>query len=69
MITVKDGKQSISVSVEADDPSWNKGVWRFCTNGYQFTGVDITIEQFDMLVYLVTNPSVVEYYEKLRKEK
>ena len=62
------GKQSVSVYIGQDDRSWELGMWLFCQNGHQSTGVDVSIDQFDMLKELVTNPDVVEYYESLRKK-
>jgi hypothetical protein len=58
-------KQSVEARVSEQD-RFNQGTWMFCQNGYQSTGVDISVEQFDMLKELVTDASVVEYYEKLR---
>ena len=67
MIKESKGKQSISVGVGDDCNTWDKGVWKFCQNGYQSTGIDISVDQFEMLRALVTNPAVVEYYEELRR--
>ena len=68
MIKLVNGKQHVRAYVNADDEIWKKGTWYFCQNGYHSTGVDITVEQFDMLKELVTHPDVVEFYEKLRKK-
>lgn len=62
------GKQSVEAITGSDlqDRSWDIGVWYFCQNGHQRTGVDISVEQFDMVKEIVTNPEVVEFYEKRR---
>ena len=68
MIIESNGKQSISVGLGNECNSWDIGVWKFCQNGWQYTGVDISVEQFDMLNRLVTNPEIVEFYEKIRSD-
>ena len=69
MIKENNGKQSISVGISDDCASWERGVWRFCQNGWQTTAIDISIEQFEMLQALVTNPAIIQYYKDLRKAK
>lgn len=59
------GKQSVEAIISKKE-LFNQGTWMFCQNGRQSTGVDISVEQFDMLKELVTDADVVEYYEKLR---
>ena len=62
------GRHSVDAIVDGKRP-WNLGVWHFSQNGYQSTGVDVSVAQFDMLRELVTNPKVVEYYENRRLEE
>ena len=62
------GDQGVEV-VGEEGCRHEQGTWFFCQNGYQSTGVDVSIEQFDMLVELVSNRGVVEFYEKLRRKK
>jgi len=59
------GEQSVTVIVNEAD-FYNKGTWFFCPDGYQSTGVDVSVEQFDMIKELVNSPDIVEFYEKLR---
>ncbi|MCP5080005.1 MAG: hypothetical protein GY951_18415 [Psychromonas sp.] len=54
------GRQSIKV--EGNE-------WLFCRNGWQSTGVVITVELFDMLKEMVNTPEIVEYYESVRDSK
>lgn len=65
MIKVVNGKQSIELIT--DENAYDQGTWFFCQNGYQSTGIDLSVEQFDILKELVNNFQVVEYYEKQRK--
>lgn len=59
------GKQSIDIVTTGE--SWDKGVWKFCENGHQSTGVHVTVEMFGMLKELVNMPEVVEFYEEKRR--
>jgi len=59
-VKISIGKQFISVDISCCS---DRGLWRFCKNGYQATGIYITREQFEMLRELVTNADVVDYYE------
>jgi UDP-N-acetyl-D-mannosaminuronate dehydrogenase len=61
---LENGKQSVEVITEGR--ACLAGFWHFCQNGHQSTGVDISVEQFDMLNELVTKPEVVEFYEQKR---
>lgn len=59
------GKQSIDIVTAGE--SRDKGVWRFCENGYQSIGINVTVEMFDMIKELVNMPEVVEFYEEKRR--
>lgn len=61
--TIKKGKQRISIKFDKYGPTW-----AFCQNGYHSTDVNISVEQFDMLKNLTSEPAIVEHYEKLRGE-
>lgn len=65
MAILSSGKQSVEVNTTG---KWDNGVWFFCQNGYQSTGVNISVEQFDMIKKLVQHPEVVEFYEAKRNE-
>ena len=52
------------VAFESDE-RYGNGHWTFSANGWQGTGVDITLEMFKALQELVNNPKVIEYYNKL----
>jgi len=66
MAEIVNGKQSVEVLIDKSE-IFDRGTWFFCQNGYQSTGVDISVEQFDMIKELVVDPDVVEFYENLRK--
>jgi len=68
MIIRSNGKQSVSVGAVKTCSQWAKNEWLFCQNGYQAAGVNVSVEQFDMLKELVTDPEIVEHYEKLRSK-
>ncbi len=55
----ENGRQSIRV--EGNE-------WLFCRNGWQSTGVYITVELFDLLTEMVNEPEIMEHYEKLREQ-
>jgi len=67
MIKQKNGKHSVGIDIDSGF-THEKNTWMFCQNGYQSTGVQISVEQFDMLKELVNDPRVVEFYEGLRAE-
>lgn len=64
---LENGKQSVEVFT--NEESWNAGVWSFCQNGFQSSGVSVSVKQFDMLKELVMSPEVVEFYEKERQKR
>lgn len=43
-------------------------MWTFSSNGWQGTGVMITLEEFKVMKELIQDPNVIEAYEKLSKE-
>lgn len=52
--------------------SWEIGSWLFCSNGYkliQSTGVDISVEQPNIIKVLVSVPEMVKHCEKERTNK
>ena len=59
------GKQSVEVIIDKNH-TYGKGTWFFCHDGFQSTGVGVSVEQFDMLKELVNSPDVVEFYKTLR---
>ena len=65
MIKKVKGRQFVGVVTNSVCRSDN-GVQHFCQNGHQSTGVSVSVHQFDILRELVTDPSVIEYYENLR---
>lgn len=65
LVSVKNSNGLQSIIVHTGE-GWNKGDWSFCMNGWQSTGVNITVEMFDMMQKLVHDPDVVEFYEKMR---
>ena len=64
MIKKQTGKKNVRVGLS--DDGFDAGVWFFCENGWQSTGVAISVELFDIMRDMVTNPDVVEYYESIR---
>ena len=62
----ENGRQSVQVITRHG--SFDAGSWLFCQNGYQSTGVDVSVEQFDMLKEIISNPEVVAFYEELRNK-
>lgn len=62
------GQTHKHVDVEVDKYS-SGPLWRFCENGYQATGVAVSVDLFDMMKELVNDPAVVEHYEELRRAK
>ena len=65
MIKKANGKQYVAIDIDSSFEH-EKNTWFFCKNGRQSTGVQITVEQFDMLKELVNDHKVVEFYERLR---
>ena len=65
MIKKVNGKQSVGIDIDSSFDR-EKNTWMFCQNGYQSTGVQISVEQFDILKELVNDQRVVEFYENLR---
>ena len=64
---LENGNNSIEVMLD-DARSWDVGNWFFSQNGWQRIGINISVEQFDMMKEIVVNPEVVEFYERLRGE-
>lgn len=67
MIEKVNGKQSVGIDINSSFDH-EKKVWYFCQNGYQSTGVQISVEQFDMLKELVNDNRIIEFYEGLRSK-
>ena len=65
-ISMQHGKQSVSLNITPD--SYDESTWFFCTNGWQSTGVKLSLTQFDMVKDLVNKPEVVDYYENIRNK-
>lgn len=65
---LQNGRQSIEIVMDGMR-SWEIGSWFFCQNGYQRTGVSISVEQFEMLKQLVNTPDIVEFYESERRKR
>ena len=61
------GRQFVSIDVDSKF-SHERSMWSFCQNGYQSTGVNITVQQFDILRELMDEPAIVKYYDELRKK-
>ena len=67
MIIEERGKQSVSIKIDSAFMH-ERNLWMFCTNGHQSTGVNITVEQYDMLKKMLCDPRVVKFYAELRRE-
>lgn len=39
---------------------------RYCSNGFQSTGVDLPLHMYDLLKDLLNDPRVIEHYESQR---
>ena len=65
MIKKINGQQYVGIDIDSGFEH-EKNTWVFCQNGYHSTGVQISVEQFDMLKELVNDPRIVEFYESLR---
>ena len=65
MIKKANGTQYVAIDINSS-LEHERNMWMFCQNGYQSVGVQITVEQFDMLKEMINDHKVVEFYEKLR---
>lgn len=60
------GKQSVELITGGRE--WERGTLYFCTNGYQRTGIALTLEQFYMLKDLLDSSEVNEFYRSTQKK-
>jgi len=64
------GKESVvQPQVVVDNDNFDNPLWTFSQNGWQGTGVNISVEMFDALRQLVNDPRVVKHYDSLREPK
>lgn len=68
MIEKKNGKQSVRMMINSKFKH-EENLFLFSSNGHQSTGVNISLEQYDMLLELLNEPDVVNYYENIRKQQ
>lgn len=68
MIKKGNGKQHISINIDSRFEHERK-TWYFAVNQYHSTGVQISVEQFDILKEMVNDHRIVEFYERLRRKQ
>lgn len=61
------GKKSVvQPQVVVENDRYDNPLWTFSDNGWQGTGVNISVDMFDALRELLNDHRVVEHYESLR---